>query len=180
MPTTIEAAVLAVAVVLMLAGLVGLLPSIVPLQRRRRLISQLAGLRVEQKLLSKDATSGGPSAGERRPAHVRPTSAPRPALEAVVSAPSGNGTVSVPVLGAEREAHPALLEVRASADVSKPEDEGDTRGDAGSDDDLQTPFRETGASSSTSAATSDTFEPVGAADLLAQARELRELLRRSA
>ena len=228
--------ILGLALVLTVIGLVGLAPSMLSLLRRRRLLTQLANLSVEQD----DAhamfppTLGHASAvptQEPDVAYAPPATesvagvSPQPSLEgaAYVSTPSpaeraapalgaftpaaspdpiASITANAPAIampgpdGVRDYASPFVPEaahyVEPEDAIAEPEDMpepveievepaalGAVEPDE-DDDDLMAMFKDTVVHTSAPAVLTENLEVVSAADLVAQARELRDLLRRAA
>jgi len=200
-----ETLILALAVLLVLAGMVGLAPSLSQVVRRRRLVSQLANLKVDED--EKDALFSPSLAGIRTshdvatapPEHLPrvvqlsqiPKVTPPTASEAAQAEVPRLPTVADSPAAVETEdekEEPSVeaslqdeIESDADADVEDASDEspsGDE--DAEDEDDLLAMFRDTKVASAMPAALEEAFEQITAADLLAQARDLRDLLRRAA
>ncbi len=193
--------VLALAALFLATAFVGLMPSTFNLLRRRRLVTQLARLKVEEDAArtlfspvlttprrhdeTQDEDEGVVSAAlpleVREPTQLYPAQeirlvdlspAPEPQADELAAA-SADDTEAVSEIDAELESAVDDASSLDTAAETPPED-------AGAEDDLLSLFRETRVASSTPAALSEAFEQVSAQDLVAQARELRDLLRRSA
>jgi hypothetical protein len=221
------------ALVLMIVGLIGLAPSFLNLFRRRRLLSHLANLKVDEDAahaLFSPVLAAGSGERERmgEPADLPeqeadeymkapigaslervadPTlTSPSPALHAALEmGNSGPALVSLATPGVSRpqkqspagEVLPTVenrgieasvedvdeLDVDSDAvdaEEEEEEQEDDKEEAADDEDDLMAMFKDTKVVSSAPAVLTEDLEPVSAVDLLAQARELRDLLRRAA
>jgi hypothetical protein len=195
-----ETLVLALALVLVAIGIAGLAPSAanalaarLPSRPSRRPVGDEADLldgggEPEDHV---DAPAG--ASPQVHPALVPPLagawqSAPLPALRAVpASVPETLGAeepgedTAAAALAAELTAEEEV-EADATMDLDAAEDDLDAggQGDGDDEDDLMALFRETKVTNSTPTALKDAYQDVSAVDLLAEARELRDLLRRAA
>jgi hypothetical protein len=169
--------------------------------RRRRLVSQLANLKVEED--ETDALFGRALAAIRTPREavtaspehlpqvVKLAQAPEetpPLAPAVVETAGESPLLTVvdspgpTVTDGDEEEQPVEAsledEIESATDAEAAPDESPPAN--GDEDDLLAMFRETKAASAVPAALEEAYEQITAADLLAQARDLRDLLRRAA
>ncbi|HEY7271023.1 MAG TPA: hypothetical protein VH951_14455 [Dehalococcoidia bacterium] len=206
--------ILGLALVLTIIGLAGLAPSLLNLFRRKRLLSQLARLKVEEdtaqamfptpiaspsprpRAVDADDQTTNAAEDEARPvtvAKVAYVAAPVPAERTSPSATPVTQTTpgaeaafddSVAEAADEVEDAPDQEELEAVEDLEvsgEAEDRSDeTVGAEADEDDLLAMFKDTKIQASAPAVLTENMEIVSAADLLAQARELRDLLRKAA
>jgi hypothetical protein len=179
---TSQTIVLVLALVFVTIGLIGLAPSIGQALRRRRLVSNLANMAVPVYNTDEPANFSPIGATEHVPARLAQA-------VSVVRQP--------PVLAPEAEVVPEAMSIpEAVVDVppevlnlneAEPEDEADADeetevegAETSVEDEMMAMFREVKVSSSAPATLTESLEFVSASDLLEQARELRDLLRRAA
>jgi hypothetical protein len=195
---TSQSLVLGLALILTVAGLVGLAPNVFHLFRRRKLLSQLASLKVEEEaaqtlfppVLPPAPRYAAPGAEDTN-LPIAPLMSgqadesavlarPAPAVRLVPASPS------LETVGDVEESPEAVPE--PLMDVVEPEaeapDEEDAAGTPGTppavEDDFMAMFKDNAVASSIAAVLTESLEVVPAADILEQARALRDLLRRAA
>jgi hypothetical protein len=195
---TSQSLVLGLALILTVAGLVGLAPNVFQLFRRRKLLSQLANLKVDeeaaQALFSPVLKAGAkytspeaedtnlpiaPLISELADRSFVPTG-PAPTVRLVPASPSRETLGGVE---GSAEGAPELLvgAMEGEVEAENEEEPADTpETPPAGEDDFMAMFKETAVVSSVAAVLTESIEVVQAADLLEQARALRDLLRRAA
>lgn len=187
--------VLGLALLLTIVGVAGLAPAFFDAFRQRRLITQLANLEVDGE--TADPEDGPEQRNDehdllpRRMATMMPQTTREPAAAAYVSSPTPLARPQPVTLAAVNDvALDEAEDVEMQASVEDPVDDEEAEPevavaveaseDEEDEDDLLAMFKDAKARSSTPVALADAIESVAASDLLAQARELRDMLRRAA
>ncbi|HXH22098.1 MAG TPA: hypothetical protein VNN10_08715 [Dehalococcoidia bacterium] len=192
---SVQTVVLAFAVLLVLIGLAGLAPSILPLLRRRWLVGRLSSMRADGPTpVERDERLGAWPSEE--PVAAPTNAAPAVRVPHVMPAPAVAPAAAQPAVAVqEPEIAPVSPVVSTAAapaegiEASQPSPEEASEvevapsPEGGDDeeeevDDMLALFREVKVVSSTPQALTEALEVVSAGDLLAQAREVRDMLRR--
>jgi len=190
---------LGLAILLICFGVVGLAPGLLQVVRRRRLVSNLAGLRVDEDETEAHfnrALYGVSNPVPEAPEAQNAAGVVKAPLAAVEPAPIRD----VMPAAVDKEASPPEVERTTSQVTAEPavqdeldagvedehsEEEEDiaesqTVSKEAAEDDFLALFREAKATAVAPEALNDAYDRVAAADLLAEARALRDLLRRAA